>query len=117
MLAEQLMTMVLVVLVGLGVMQAALALHVRNTLVEAAAEGARLAARTDRTMSDGAQRAEAIAAGALGGIEATAHASSGSWNGADTVVVTVTAPIPLVGLWGPATTSVRGTALDEASLG
>ncbi len=111
------MTMVLVVFVGLGVMQAALALHVRNTLIEAAAEGARLAARSDRTMSEGASRAETIASEALGGIDASAQASSGSWNGADTVVITLTAPIPVIGLWGPASTSVSGTALEESARG
>ncbi len=111
------MTMVLVVFLGLGVMQMALALHVRNTLIEAAAEGARLAARSDTSLSDGTARAESLAHASLGGIDAQATAQTGILAGADTVVVTLTAPIPLIGLWGPAQTTVQGTALAEPSSG
>ncbi len=110
---EQLMTMILVVMIALGVLQVALAVHVRNTLIEAAAEGARLAARSDRDLDDGAARAESLAAESLGGLDVSADAAGATVAGMPAVVVTVTAPVPVLGLWGPGEATVHGTALEE----
>ena len=50
----------LLTLVFVGVVQLAVVLHVRNTLVDCASEGARFGALADRTPDDGAARATLI---------------------------------------------------------
>ena len=50
----------LLVLLVLGIAQVGLAIHVRNTVVACAAEGARLAANADRSPADGAALAPSI---------------------------------------------------------
>ena len=96
MLVGALLTLIFVALIQLGVV-----LHVRNTLVSCATEGARYGALADRTPADGAQRAKdlivadlspAYAGDVQGGTEEVA--------GLDTVVVRVRAPLPVVGLLG-----------------
>jgi Flp pilus assembly protein TadG len=93
----------LLVLAFLAVLQLAVALHVRNTLVAAAAEGARLAATADRGLDDGVRRTRELVTSSLSpayAADVTAwYADSG---GLRTVVVQVRAPLPLVGLLGPA---------------
>lgn len=55
--AENAMTMLLVVAVFLAVCQFAYAVHVRSTLTMSAVEGARQGARVDSNATAGAQRA------------------------------------------------------------
>src|SRR3954449_7207311 len=61
--------LVVIVLVPLflGILQVALVLHVRNTLVAAASEGARYAATVDRPPEAGAARTREQISGALAG--------------------------------------------------
>lgn len=93
----------LLVVLALGVVQLALALHVRNTVADAAAEGARYAALADVPASAGAERAEELIATALGGgYPAAASATETSVLGYPAVRVEVRAPLPIVGLLGPA---------------
>ena len=109
-----LVTVVLVVLF-LAILQLALALHVRNTLVAAAAEGARYAANADRSGGDGAARARDIAAEALGDRFADdIRVAEAFVDGVPTVVVEIRATLPLIGLAGPSRALiVRGHAIDE----
>jgi hypothetical protein len=91
----------LVSLVTLSVLQVALALHVRTTLIDAAGEGARHAALADSSLGDGVHRTRELITTALSpryasGVEATL----GDYAGAPVVVVTVRAPLPLIGLVG-----------------
>lgn len=106
---------VLVVLLFLGVVQLGVALHVRNTLVAAAAEGARYAANADREPDDGAQRARALIEESFGSdLVQDVAAGFEDVAGSRTVVVEVRARLPLVGLLGPdQTLVVRGHAWDE----
>lgn len=89
---------VLLTALVLGVLQLAFALHVRNTVLDAAAEGARYAALADRTPTDGAHRTRELITTAIGGsyaADVTAHhASVGN---IPAVEVRVTASLPLVG--------------------
>ena len=99
----------------LAVLQVGVALHVRNTLVAAAAEGARYGADADRTPSDGAQRTRELVATSLSDAY-TRDVSAGyeTVDGIETVVVQVRAPLPLLGLVGPGgELVVRGHALAE----
>lgn len=114
--AEFVMVSVLVLALFLGVVQVALALHVRATAIDAAAEGARLAARADRGLDSGAARTRELLADSLGrsyaGDVTARHAVS---DGLDVVEVTVRAPLPVVGLLGPSgVLTLRGHALEEA---
>lgn len=99
----------------LAILQLALVLHVRNTLIASAAEGARFAANADRSPADGVERARAVIREALadsfaedvtGGVETVGDMP--------TVYVEVHATLPLVGLLGPdRALVVRGHALEE----
>lgn len=96
-----LVTLVLVPLV-LGLLQVGLVLHVRNTLTAAATEGARYGATVDRTPADGARRAREQVRGAIASRFAQdVSARRETIGGVPTVVVTVHAVVPPLGLWGP----------------
>ena len=103
----------LVVLIGLAVVQLVLALHVRNILTSSAYEGARYAAQADRSLADGQERSLEMVTSALGGIDVQAAVSIETYDGADVVLVTLEAPVPLVGLWGPGTMAVDARAFVE----
>ncbi len=95
----------LLTLVFLGVVQLGVLLHVRNTLVDCASEGARYGAFADRTPEDGAQRTEDLIAMSLSaGYAGDVRAGYAEVAGLRTVEVTVSAPLPLIGLFGPSRT-------------
>ena len=106
---------ILLTFLFLALLQLGLALHVRNTLVASAAEGARWGANADRTPADGAavtrklirdSLADSFADGVSSGTETV--------DGVVTVVVRVEARLPLFGLLGPPRAiSVRGHAMEE----
>jgi len=93
----------LLVLVFLALVQLALAVHVRDTLVASAAEGARVAAQADRSLDDGVRRTRELIGEALSPAYAKrVTARRVLVDGAAVVEVEVRAPLPLVGLAGPA---------------
>ena len=107
---------VLLTFLFLALVQLGLALHVRNTLVASAAEGARYGADADRDPAAGAavtrqlirdSLADSFADGVTAGVETV--------DGMQTVYVQVQARLPVVGLLGPPRAiRVRGHALEEA---
>ncbi len=104
----------LLTLMFVAVIQLALVLHVRNTLTDAASEGARYGALVGNTPTDGAQRTRDLVTATLDARYATAVAGNRqSAVGHDIVVVTVSAPLPIVGLLGPRTLRVTGHAVAE----
>lgn len=91
----------LLTVVALSVIQLGLALHVRNTAVDAAAEGARYAALAGASLEDGAERTRDLLATALGpGYARDVSADYTDHLGHPATVVTVRAPLPLLGLFG-----------------
>jgi hypothetical protein len=104
----------LVTLIFAGVVQLTLVLHVRNTLVDAAAEGARYAA-PGRSEDDAVARTVDLVEGSLAPRFARdVQARRTDVDGLEVVEVEVRAPLPLVGLLGPSgTLTVRGHALVE----
>lgn len=98
-----------------AVLQLAILLHVRNTLVDSAAEGARYGALAGRHADDGAERSRDLIAQSLSPAYAQAvTAGRVTLDGLEVVEVQVEAPLPLVGLVGPAgTLTARGHALVE----
>ncbi|WP_331461479.1 MULTISPECIES: TadE family protein [unclassified Arthrobacter] len=92
----------LVSLMFMAVIQLALVLHVRNTLIDAAASGARYGALADRSPADGAERTSGLIEGALGGeYAADVRSSETVVDGVRMLEITVGAPLPVIGLIGP----------------
>ena len=94
---------VLLLVLFLGILQVVLAVHVRSVVIDSAAEGARLAGRVDRSPADGVVRTRALIDAALSERFAQdVTAREIDHQGLRVVEVTVTAPLPVVGLLGPA---------------
>jgi TadE-like protein len=105
-------------LLFLSVVQLGLVVHVRNTLIDCAAQGARYGARAGRAPSDGIARTRQLVALELSaGYEARLSevtADVVERSGVAAVEVRLRAPLPLVGLVGPAgELSVAGHAFAE----
>ena len=99
----------------LAVLQLALALHVRNTVLDAAAEGARFGALADNTPSDGVARTIELISSAIGPEYAgDVGVSEGEWMGYSAITVTVHTTLPVLGPLGPAgALEVSGHAVVE----
>lgn len=111
----------LLTLVFLSVVQLGLVVHVRNTLIDCAAEGARFGARAERLPTDGLARARDLVAAELSPDYASRlsglSATTVERDGVQVVEVRLRAPLPLVGLVGPTgELSVSGHAFAEAQL-
>ena len=109
--------LVLVVLVPLvlGILQVALVLFVRNTLASAAAEGARLAATSDRGPADGAALTREQIDGVVSGRFARdVVVRQVMVDGSPGIEVVVRASVPALGIGGPAVElEVSGHAVEE----
>lgn len=93
---------VLLTFLVLAVLQLALALHIRNTVLDAAAEGARYGALADNEPGDAASRTAELIATAVGPDYARdISVREGAWMGAPAVIVTVRTTLPLLGMLGP----------------
>jgi Flp pilus assembly protein TadG len=104
----------LALIVMLGVLQLALAMHVRSTIISAAAEGARIAAMMGTDLQAGEQRTREILASNMAGTAVTAiQAKQASRDGLNVITVDVTADLPLIGFFGPQQMTYTGSALDE----
>lgn len=102
----------------LSIVQLGLVVHVRNTLIDCAAQGARYGARAGRVPTDGIARTRELVAAELSpGYAARlsdVSASIVSRSGVPAVELRLTAPLPLVGLLGPSgELSVQGHAFAE----
>lgn len=113
--AEFALVAVLLVVVVLGVAQLGFAIHVRNTLVACAADGARLAANADRDPAAGAAHARDLIDSALSPRYAAEVAGDYVvMDGVTMARVRVSATVPLVGLAGPSRAiDVSGHAVAE----
>lgn len=92
----------LVTVIFVVLLQLTLALHVRNTVADAASTAARYGALGDRTPDDARDRATTLVAGALGpGYLQEVSVGVESRNGLEVLHVTISAPLPVLGLIGP----------------
>ena len=87
----------LLTLLFLAVLQLGFALHIRATLLDAAAEGARTAGLVGAVSEDGRDRTAelitlAVASHYASNIEVV--------RGPEVAIVTVRAPLPVIGVWG-----------------
>lgn len=110
------MVAALLMFVSLAVFQLGLALYVRNTLIASASEGARYGARADAGSGDAAARTADLIATALNASYAADVKASPRMTaaGVRVVEVTVSAPIPIIGVIGPSgAMTVTGRAFSE----
>ncbi len=107
---------ILLTFLFLALLQLGLALHVRNTLLASAAEGARYAANADRDPAQGAALTRSLIRASLADrfAEGVSYGTE-SVDGFQTVYVEVRTTLPVVGLLGPSRgLTVRGHALEES---
>lgn len=99
----------------LAVLQLALALHIRNTALDAAAEGARFGALADNSPGDGVGRTIDLITSAIGPEYARdVSVSEGEWMGYPAITVTVRTTLPVLGPIGPeGALEVSGHAVVE----
>jgi hypothetical protein len=112
----------LLTLVFLSVVQLGLVVHVRNTLIDCASEGARYGARAERLPTDGLARTRDLVAAELSPDFASRltelSAATVDRDGVQVVEVDLRAPLPLVGLVGPSgELHASGHAFAEQQLG
>lgn len=110
------MVSVLLMLVFVLTIQVGLALWTRNTLIAAAQEGARVAARADSSLALGEARTRDVVVAQLADHYADdVTVSTDLVGGVQVVVVTVRAPLPVLGPFGPdRALEVRGRAYVES---
>lgn len=105
----------LLTILTLSVIQLGLALLIRNTVQDAASDGARYGALADNTAQDGVERTRALIDAAIGSGYATdITIARTTYDGFPAYTVTVNTPLPLIGLVGiPNGLEVRGHAAIE----
>lgn len=92
----------LLTLFFLAIVQLTLVLHVRNTLIDAAASGARYGTLADRGAGDARDRTARLITVALNAdFAGDVTTSEATYQGIRTLEVTVRAPLPVIGLIGP----------------
>jgi hypothetical protein len=85
-----------------AIIQLALILHVRNTLIDAAASGARYGTLADRGADDARRRtSELIGTALTADFARDIQTREVVFQGLRTLEVTVRAPLPVIGLIGP----------------
>jgi hypothetical protein len=99
----------------LAVFQFGLALHIRNTLIACASEGARYGARADAMPGDGVTRARQLISASLADrYAANVTSETLTVDGIAVVQLRVEAPLPVIGLLGPdRVLSVQARAFSE----
>lgn len=113
--AEFAMVAGLLIALVLSVVQLSLGLHVRATLTDAAAEGARHASLIGADAAAGAARTRELIAAAIGPAYAQrVWATTATVAGIDTIEIRVAAPLPVLGLIGPLALEVAGHAPVES---
>lgn len=91
----------LLTVLTLSVIQLGITLLVRNTVLDAASEGARYAALADNDLGDGATRTHDLISTAIGSAHAQdIRVSRGTYRGHPSAIVTVITPLPVIGLVG-----------------
>jgi len=113
--AEFVMVGALLTVLTLSVLQLGLALHIRNTLISCASEGARYGARADATPQDGVDRARQMISASLTDRYAdNVTAMTTTVDGVLVLQIRVEAPLPVLGALGPdRMLSVQARAFSE----
>ncbi|WGH90952.1 pilus assembly protein [Auritidibacter ignavus] len=113
--AESTMIIAVIAVLMVSIMQLAVIIHTRNTMIDAASAGARYAGLADKSVSDGVERAETLLTESIPGasqaqVSAQVSAVPGG-DGAELITITVEHGIPMVGfVAAPVTWEVSGHA-------
>jgi hypothetical protein len=113
---EFVLVSIIVIVLLMAVLQLAMALHIRNTLIAAAGEGARFAATADRGPTDGVIHTQRLIQQSLPDSYAErVTARYTTVNGVQTIEVEVVADLPVFG-WVGAGDALRvaGHAMEES---
>lgn len=96
-------------------LQIIFALHVRNVLIDSASHGARYGTLADRGPADAVQRSTELITNTVGArFAGDVSASPATVDGIPTLEITVVAPLPIVGPFGPpGTLEVTGHAVQS----
>jgi Flp pilus assembly protein TadG len=98
---EFVLVCMLLTVLTLSVIQFGLDLLVRNTVLDAASEGARFGALADNTPEDGIARTRDLITAAVGaGYAHSITESVGTYDGQPADIITVSTPLPVIGLIG-----------------
>ena len=93
----------LLALILAGALQIGLVIHVRNTVIDSAIAGARQASLADQSPRDGQRLTAELIRVSIGERYAQKVTVSSSRHGQVEIVdVSVSTPLPVLGLWGPA---------------
>lgn len=113
--AEFVLTAIVLLALVLGVLQIGAVLLVRNTALDAVAEGARWSAIVGNSDADGVSRARQVLTDSLGPAYASGITASRTvWQNQPATVVSARIPLPVIGLFGPpAMIEVTGHAALE----
>ncbi|RNE59058.1 pilus assembly protein [Cryobacterium tepidiphilum] len=96
------MVVVLLTVLTLAVLQLGLALFVRNTVLDTAAEGARFAALAGNSLDDGVARTRELLRLTVGDAYTENITADYAWfQGQPSTEIRVVAPLPVLGLLGP----------------
>jgi Flp pilus assembly protein TadG len=106
----------LLCLLFLAVFQLGLALHIRNTLISCASEGARYGARANATPQDGVVRARQLIRASLADRYVdNVTATTTTVDGIQVMQVRIQAPLPVLGPLGPdRVLTVQARAFSES---
>lgn len=104
----------LLLLLAMTVLQVMLALHVRSTLVAAAAEGARAAALAGADAGSGVARTRSLLDNTVSATVVRSISARAERRGElEVLAIRIEADLPLIGLLGPSVLTVEGHALHE----
>lgn len=113
-IAEYVFVSSLIALLCAAIFQLAFALHVRNTLVDSAGEGARYAALHGSSLEAGVARTRVLVDAALPSTYSkSVSVSHAQVEGISVVEISVHAPLPLIGFLGPTVLTSTGRAVVE----
>lgn len=113
-IAEFVFVSALIALLCAAIFQLAFALHVRNTLVDSAGEGARYAALHGSSLDAGVARTRLLIDAALpSAYSKNVSATIAQVDGAPVVEISVHSPLPVVGFLGPNIVTAIGRAVVE----
>lgn len=114
-IAEAVFVIMLIVLLIAALFQLVFALYVRNVVIDAAHEGARYGALIGNTGVDGAARTRTLISSAVSPSYASnVSATTTPTTDGDVIEVTVHAPLPIIGPFGPdGALSITGRAIVE----
>lgn len=110
--AESAMIIALVTLLCGTILQLGVIIHTRNTMIDAAAAGARHAALADRTLTDGQQRTTSLLTSTIPNA-ATADIAISQDTDGERITVTISHQLPVLGfITGPIPLTATAQAYD-----